>query len=380
MKGKLLGLLTAACLAVAAVAPALQASERYFGYYADGATSGTHDHTNVTHIWASFADRNQATNTILHHLDAARANGIRAVVSVDSFLFRFANGGNGNYTAEPNAAQLWNGLMQTLVAHGHIVPGNPAAGTVLAFYPVDEPELHGLNDSFGSPHPALAAAIQVIRNHPHSANIPIAGISSKKYNQARAGLHLMDWVGLDNYSLGTWQYLDAFNAFKAAMRPGQRFILVPQASQGGMMGSYGSPHDPLIVFERFLEDASVVMLMPFLWDHPDTQGVRFLPSLREPYRQIGRHVAFGAPLPLRATPMCTLIMQSFFCEISIDRGTAPYSVLWEFPNGNRHGSNFSHQLSCGFHHEVRVTTIDAGGYMRTVNLTLYCPPGGGGLF
>jgi hypothetical protein len=262
---------------------------RYFGYFANNTyQSENQAHTNITHVWTG-PDRTQARTIILAELQQAKSYGIKAVVSVDSFVF--AASGGCPYANSPSAAADFRVLVDDLVTAGYLVPNDPEASTVVAFYPIDEPELCGLKDQGGAPHPALANAVNAIRGDARTSNFPVASIGSKKYDEAIQGLRLFDWVGLDNYGTDNDGYLYDLLMLSFNLRPQQRIIVVPQAAQGGMLDN--SYHDPGRMAAYANSEARVIMLMPFLWGHADTNGTRGIPALRDQYREIGSRVKFG---------------------------------------------------------------------------------------
>lgn len=279
-------------LLAAAASPAAQAEVKYFGYWANnGYQQENKDHTNITHVWTG-TDSATARTTILAELQQAKANGVKAVISVDSFLFTISgSGSNTSYSQRPNAATEFGALLSDLVTAGYLVPGDPAQSTVAAFYPVDEPELHSLADVGGAAHPALANAIGVIRADTRTAGIPIAMILSKKFRDAAQGLRLVDWVGANNYGANDSGYIDTVGDLQDYMRPQQREIMVPQAGIGGILDN--SPHTPETMYAIGKGDARVIMLLPFLWGHADTNGVRTHASLKASYTAIGKEVKHG---------------------------------------------------------------------------------------
>jgi hypothetical protein len=347
---------------------------RFFGYFASSTyIAENYQHTNVTHIWAGFGDRSHATTVILQELDAARAYGVKAIVEVPAFVFS-SNKGRCPYSLQSASASHWNDFIDTLIAHGHINPGNADASTVLGFYPVDEPELCGLTDQGGSAHPALVNAINTIRNHPVTATYPIGTIASKKYANAIRGLRLFDWVGLDNYSVSTSSYLSQFTTFESKLLPHQRSILVPQASRGGFMSSYGAYHDPEMILDRFLSNPRIIGIVPFLWGHAETTGVRGIPELETAYTAIGNHIASGAPLPLKVSSHCFGSGGLFECSASASHGTPPYTYDWQ--GAYRSGSGYAvYNLICGVVHQVQLVVTDSGGQQQSVTHQLYCARG-----
>lgn len=366
-----------AALSLAAVGAVAEAQSRFVGYFANNSYIGeNHDHTTMTHIWAGFADRGMATSTIMQELAQAKAKGIKAMVSVESFVFTVGNNGSGGskcpFSTQASTSH-WNTFVDQLIANGYLVPNNPAASTVAAFYPVDEPELCGLNDSGGQAHPALRNAVNMIRNHPSTSGFPIAVLASKKYGGALQGIRLFDWAGLDNYSVNTPDYLSQFATFESRLQSHQRSILVPQASHGGMMSSYGAWHEPNQIINHFLNNPRVIGLVPFLWGHHDTTGVRGIPELREAYTGIGKHIKTGAPLPLQVALSCFGSGGLFECSASAQRGTPPYSYQW---NTNQGWGDFAiYRTTCGYPYDAVLTVTDSVGQSKTVRYTLNCQPG-----
>ncbi|WP_310055000.1 NBR1-Ig-like domain-containing protein [Agrilutibacter niabensis] len=294
-----------------------QVQPKYFGYYANnGAVSENADHTNITHIGVWTSDRVQALNSLLAELQQARAHGVKAMLAVAPFLFKQGAGGACPYQLESSASIHWNTLVTTLVDGGYIVPGNSAASTVVAFYPVDEPEKCGLSDASGLAHPALANALSTIRADYRTRDIPVAVIASENYGSALQGLRLFDWTGLDCYGCGSvppWQdlsqtakntaYLDAARSFWAKINVSQqKHILVPQAATGGMMTDYGYAHNPTIMYQAFLGDPKMAMLLPFLWKHTNTTGVSGNASLKADYNTIGHMIRNDAEFMRQSVP------------------------------------------------------------------------------
>lgn len=293
----------AICTALAVLACAANQSAlaqqhlQYFGYYANnGSISENQNHTNITFIgvWTSNVD--QATSSILGELATAKKYGIKAIVTVSPFLFTNTAPNLGcPYGNLPNSDQTWSTFVNRLISSGYLVPNNPGASTVAAFYPVDEPELCGLGDVNGVVNPALANAIDTIRHNPSTSNFPVATIYSINYPSAAQSIHLFDWVGMDDYSLKNEDYISAFESFENYINRGtQKTILVPQAATGGTDHTLdGTPDDPAQMFEMAKSDSSVIMLMPFLWSHNGWLGTSQIPSLLSQYTDIGKQIKYG---------------------------------------------------------------------------------------
>jgi len=285
------------CLLLAAALFSLPASAlpKYFGYFANNTTPDTsfqpdnQDHTNITFIWTG-EDGYDWDPTILRELALAKSYGNKAVVTVTSYLFVTPK----PYRYDAEAANKFGQLVDKLVAAGYLVPGNPEASTVAAFYPVDEPELYGLDDMLGFPALALSNAVEAIRNNPATYNFPIATTVSQDYGTVINGARIFDWVGLDDYHNSNSGYQDALNNLASQLRPEQRLIVVPQAGTGGDLDN--SWQSPGYAHTIATNNNRVIMLMPFLWaGHPSggMTGVRDIAELRNAYRGIGFQVKYG---------------------------------------------------------------------------------------
>lgn len=300
--------LLAGSLCLFAHAAAAQSQPKYFGYWANnGQQPDNHAHTNITMIGTWTQDREEATAIILSELEQARLHHLRAIVDVRTFLFNVGPNGACPYTQNPDRGHHWNVLIERLVAYGYLVPDDPTSSTVAAFYPVDEPELCGLKDKSidlaglvipYDHHPTLKNAIDIVRLHPYTVRMPLAVILSSAYDGPSRyfffGMRLFDWIGVNDYSKDDDQYLAMIAKLKTRMRlPEQRVIMVPQAAVAVDQGLDPYPHTPQRMYQAARTDASVVLLMPFLWAHPFAQGTRDHPHLRAEYTRIGTEIRYG---------------------------------------------------------------------------------------
>lgn len=291
MRYRLFALLLAVFCMPAAAFP------KYFGYFNNNTTPDlsfqpeNYAHTNITHVFTG-PDGYDWDQTILKEVALAKAYGNKAIITVESHLFVTTPNA---YTADPQAGDHFNTLVTKLIAGGYLVPNDPEASTVVAFYPVDEPEYNkGMADVGGAPHPALANAVQIIKNHPSTRNFPVAVVVSHNYTPVIQGMRLFDWVGVNNYHTSDDNYRIFFATFSSYLRPEQRTIWMPQAGIGGDLDS--TPHTPTTTYEHALRDPKVIMLMPFLWGTlpgSDMVGVRGLPALRNAYPPIGYQIKYG---------------------------------------------------------------------------------------
>jgi hypothetical protein len=274
----------------ALVTPAMaQQPLPYFGYYGNNDwINENYDHTNVTFAGVWTTDRTQATTILLNQLALAKSKGLKVVLGVDPFLFTNGGSESGSYGYQANAALYWKTFVDQLVAKGYLVPSNPSQNTIVAFYPVDEPNLKGLGDVNGAANSALSNAINVIHVNPNTANVPIATIVNHDYGNTLAGMRLFDWVGLDDYHANDSEYRSEFQQLESQLDLSrQRSIMVPQAF---LKDGYGDANTPEVMFDMALSDPHVVLLMPFLWKHADFVGTGDLPALKSAYTYIGRQV------------------------------------------------------------------------------------------
>ncbi|UNK50558.1 hypothetical protein MNR01_06005 [Lysobacter sp. S4-A87] len=272
------------------------ANPKYFGYFANNTVPpdisfqpDNYAHTNITYVY-SGSDPYNWDATILREVGLAKGYGNKAIVSVTSYVFDTTI--SNAYRIDPFAAAQFNALVDKLIAAGYLVPGNPEASTVAAFYPVDEPERYGLSDYMGFPSPALSMAVEVIRANPATHNFPIAAVVSGAYGPVVQGMGLFDWVGLDHYPGNDGDYRNALTTFYTHVRQDQKIIIVPQAAYGTDLD--GEWHNPEYMHFLAQAESRVILLMPFLWaGQPGVTGVRDIASLRSSYTAIGHQVKYG---------------------------------------------------------------------------------------
>ena len=264
---------------------------KYFGYFANNDYQHENqDHTNITMVWTGDDTYASAWDAmILSELAQAKSYGNKAIVIVSSHLFDTSD--PAHYRSDPFAVPQFAALVDKMVAAGYLVPGNPEASTVVAFYPVDEPELYGLSDVSGGAHPALMTAINVIRSNNATWNFPVAVMSSHEYAQVLQGLRQFDWAGIFHYTTDILAYYSEFQEFTSRLRPEQRTIFMPQVAIGGDLD--GSAHNgPLAVAYGYA--SRNIMFMPFLWARSAPgAGLRDMPELRALYATAGKFIKYG---------------------------------------------------------------------------------------
>lgn len=291
---------------------------RWYGYYANnGSVPANADHTNITEVWATTANTTPrsdttswVTNTITKELAIDAQYGIRAMVDVGAivFLVGSSNGVYPCYYNNPNAAAEFQGLVQTLINDGYLVPNAPQFGTVSSFYVADEPDRNCLRDDNNGtidkpafvPNSALLNAISAIRQNANTTNFPLATIVTVvDYPDMKNGLGLFDWVGMDDYAVGTTDYLNDFAVFESRVKSWdvvggttQYYFLVPNVASGTPQAD-GAPY----LQAKFLADNYVVGIMPFRWD--DGKGGGMVGTSWAPsYIALGKWiVSYNSPGP-----------------------------------------------------------------------------------
>ncbi len=302
-KRPLLLLLAAVMCASAAAAPTPQ----FFTYYALGGAFGeVRDHVNLHWVisWTGDAAEMKA------QLRDAKQAGLRAVLHADAFFFE----GSCPYTTRDDAVARWHRFATELAAEALL-------DTVIAVYPLDEPDLCGVSDS------EMQDVITMIHADPLTRDKKVAGLFTvdvaKKWgghyrltrseHRYSGSLRAFDWVGFDCYGCNTifsetaWDTLrfdvskpgfvtipgpTLYDNFKSQLDlTRQQIILVPKASIGGPLFADWYD-DPGAFYARAAADPDVALLLPFTWfDQPGgVQGVRSIPALLTAYRSIGRDV------------------------------------------------------------------------------------------
>lgn len=293
----------------------------YFSYWGLGVDiPEAQDHVNLYWVVSWSWDSNQ----VLSQLADAKARGMRAVVHTE-FVFWNGSGQFANscpYFPKQDAAARWDAFVQTLSARGLL-------DTVVAFYPVDEPDNCGVSSD------NMLTALNIIRAHPLTSGKAVAVVFTCEIAEKHGGIYQLtgehkfgpalrayDWVGFDCYGSNiftdpAWTTLEFDNScfcfrrvpgpsyydnFKDQLNlPTQRLILVPQAFISAE--SDGLPDDPQLFASRAAADPSVIAIAPFTWfDMPRYPGVRSQPALAQQWRTIGRLIASNNP-PIANPPL-----------------------------------------------------------------------------
>lgn len=229
-----------------------------FGYYAGAEYAlEQQDHVNLymTRPWGSGGVVWLAE--VLGQLQVARAGGARVLLGLP-----------GAY--EPNAET-------ELVAAWKRIREAGFADTVVALYPIDEPDVAGKSDAEVT---AVNAMLKRVFDKPLAV---IYGCATGR----RPGWASYDWLGCDDYGVGCDNATGGtLWAFASGLAPHQRLILVPG-------GADPWRQDPACFAFKAHTDPRVVLLMPFLWQDHAADGVgRGIRSngLRKAYCEAGRAI------------------------------------------------------------------------------------------
>jgi len=300
-------------LLVLASFPGLAApSPQFFTYYGLGSSYGeARDHVNL--YWA--VSWSGSSDDLVAQVQEARNAGVKAILHAEFPFFA----GVCPYTVRPDAVAQWRALAARLAAQGLL-------DTVIAIYPLDEPDLCGVSDG------DMQTVIAIIHNEPLTRDKKVAGLftvdiakkwgghyrltnSEHKYS---GSLRAFDWVGFDCYGCKTifsetaWDTVrfdvskpgfvtvpgpTLYDNFKSQLDLSrQQVIVVAKAALGGPLFADWYD-DPAFFYSRASADPDVVMLLPFTWfDQPGgVLGVRSIAGLRAIYNAIGKDVDLRHP-------------------------------------------------------------------------------------
>ncbi|CAK7026998.1 hypothetical protein [Saezia sanguinis] len=273
---------------------------KYFGHLhtQNGRQNEVVNHTNLSVIfWSDY-------NQLVRDLAVVKDKGNKAVISTPVLYAPSAEG--GYYTLDQFAETKWLGFMNRLVADGFFKPNEDEVeqGTVIGFYPVDEPEENKLGDVNGSPSPVLVNILNIIRGNNHSQHAPIAVCSGVNYGNAIAGLKLYNWIGLDAHLDTEEQYFIKFNQLQSMLNlhSKQRMFLVPCASiTPDANGSFPEIlHNPFTMLSHAQSNPAVIAIVAYLWNSVSAdnviglgEGDARLQNSRQWWDQIGRQVKYS---------------------------------------------------------------------------------------
>jgi hypothetical protein len=255
-------------------APALR-TDLLFGYYGGCAQTVTENSDHVNVHWATGWCGNGTWHLdVAQELALARGAGIRHVVLAlphglvwapqarEEARFQFAR------LEQSGQLEGWDSIM---------------------VYPADEPEI-AENGAHGDAEVVVMVSWlrEEMRAFQALAAAPV-GVFYACSSGLRPGIAAFDWVGCDHYEAGCAVLGGPYRDLEAAMRPGQRLMVIAA-------GSDPWRQDPACFEARAHGDPRVAMLVAFVWqDHAAPgvgSGIRSN-GLRKLYCEAGR-TAIGA--------------------------------------------------------------------------------------
>ncbi|WP_339804494.1 NBR1-Ig-like domain-containing protein [Saezia sanguinis] len=385
---------------VSATSTSIPANLKYFGYLhgAHGQQNEVVGHTNLSVIdWTHYPSYTQ----LMVDLNVIKANGNKAVITTPVLYMSPGSGAQPN-TLRPDAQAQWSSFMFRLIADKFFDPANPENGTVVGFYPVDEPEINGMADVNGAPSPKLIQILNIIRNNQNSRLAPLTTCASIYYGNVIQGLKLFDWIGLDVYTRPIWDehgniigyenedddaYVGKFYHLQSLLqlRPEQRMVLVPQAAvfydRNTSQVSDDICNDPYRMLFVAQTNPAVMAIIPFLWNSVNTStelfdglrsGAPQLQGIRQAYDQIGKQVKFaGANASCIGYRIPTSMVAGRPYDIRIDmRNTG--NVAWE-PGVVHLGTQSPHDNTIWGSHRVWLPRRVMPGEIVEIVFTVMAP-------
>jgi len=223
--------------------PAALRTDLEFWYY--GIQPGEHDavagHVTMIHESGWYVDAQGIATSM-------RSHGMRTMLTVQEALW------DGNRVHDDAAGRL-HALFDTLRDAGVL-------HQVVALYVIDEPD--GRNCSHEDVVRACVLLRQVALDYPALAGVKLAVTYS--YKGTLPGIDALDWVGLDDYGLGSGVLVSKqWRQMMSRLRMDQRCFVVP----GGADPWRQDPE----AFRRYAHSTpQCVGIMPFMWGSRDDSG------------------------------------------------------------------------------------------------------------
>ena len=249
----------------------------YYGYYGDQALqyNEVKDHVNL--VWIAAWDRHPQTwvDCQFDRITQAAQDNKRVVIMMTNHAYLNAK---INQPALDELDQLMDRLNQAdLIKH------------VVAIYPVDEPEPQGITTEEIMQCNSLIRSM--LKKYPGTRDIALAVFytGSEDY----VGIEHYDWIGFDEYHVGTRALAAKYGRMVERLRNDQRTMIIP-----GGCDKWRQDPKPFVDFA--LKNPRVIALVPFIWiDNADPgntdlgQGIRSN-GMAELYRAAGYHVQSGS--------------------------------------------------------------------------------------
>lgn len=223
--------------------PAALRTDLEFWYY--GIQPGEHDavagHVTMIHESGWYVDAQGIATSM-------RSHGMRTMLTVQEALW------DGNRVHDDAAGRL-HALFDTLRDAGVL-------HQVVALYVIDEPD--GRNCSHEEVVRACVLLRQVALDYPALAGVKLAVTYS--YKGTLPGIDALDWVGLDDYGLGSGVLVSKqWRQMMSRLRMDQRCFVVPGGADPWRQGPEA--------FRRYAHSTpQCVGIMPFMWGSRDDSG------------------------------------------------------------------------------------------------------------
>lgn len=248
--------------------PVVIRADSLYGYYGDGGKDLVETHAHVNVAWTMGWGEGDYMTSVTAQITRALAMGVPNVV------LGLPEGTHGNIA-------LARTILSTLHAQGLLAP-------VVALYPKDEPEAHGIG---AEQVRVFNAQLRVALAELGRSDVKLAVIYTR--DGSWPGIETYDWVGFDDYgaghgvlSNGTWQDM------KARLRADQRILLVPGAADPWAQ-------DPEPYFAKLVQDPQVLGIIPFIWFDNADRGVGLgarSNSMTKAYCRVGLRIKTLNPL------------------------------------------------------------------------------------
>lgn len=242
-----------------------QRTDLFFGYYVtDETVSQVADHVNIVH------ESGASLQQTIADMQAGRKP---TLLGVEGEMFVALDPKGERIAPNPN---IEAGLTATFDA----LRGAGVLSQVVALYPADEPEVHGLDDQQVTSVNTIART--VMARYPELANTKIAVTYTSK--GALPGFASYDWIGMDDYDPGAGVLVSGpWQQILARLTPSQRVFIVPGGASPWMQ-------DPE-AFVRYAEETpQCVGILTFVWRDWDGHTGVANNGMAETYRAAGRRV------------------------------------------------------------------------------------------
>jgi hypothetical protein len=243
-------------------------TDLFFGYYVtDGIVPEVADHVNLIQE-AGIIPLDQ-------RIAEMKATGKPTMLGVEGEMYKALNS-DGSVIGVKTDAEIDASLTVTFDA----LRAAGVLNQVVSLYPVDEPEVHGLDDRQVTN--ANTVAKRVMARYPELANTKIAVTYTSK--QVLPGFATYDLIGMDDYGPGSDILVStAWQEIMTKLTPKQRVFVVP----GGASPWKQNPE----AFIRYAQNTpQCVGILVFIWRDWDGHTGVVNNGMADTYRAAGRSI------------------------------------------------------------------------------------------